>query len=314
MPVTRAVPFKTMGMLGILGLLCSQAVADVTPKPLDVEQIAPGVYVHQGTTVGFDQPDSDDIANIGFIVGERCVAVIDSGGSQRVGNGLRATLEATTPVPVCYLINTHVHPDHTLGNAVFAGGEVVFVGHERLPAAFEHNRQFFFQEYADALRTPNGVAGLIPPTLLVKDTLDLDLGGRIVRLFAHGPAHTDQDLSVLDLRTGTLWLGHLFVDRVPALDGSLRGWIRLTEDLQRIEAQRVVPGNGPMPQAWPSAAEPQLRYLRTLAADVRDILDQGGFLEDALRQAGAGEQDRWALFDQHHGANVTRVYTELEWE
>ena len=60
------------------------------------------------------------MANLGFVVGSRCVAVIDTGGTPAVGLALRAAVQRTTPLPVCYVINTHAHPDHMLGNIAFA--------------------------------------------------------------------------------------------------------------------------------------------------------------------------------------------------
>lgn len=86
---------------------------------LAVDELAAGVYVHRGAQLPLDVPGHDDIANIGFIVGSRCVAVIDTGGSARVGRALRATVRRRTSLPICYVINTHVHVDHVLGNEAF---------------------------------------------------------------------------------------------------------------------------------------------------------------------------------------------------
>lgn len=279
-----------------------------------LEEVASGVFVHQGVSVPFEDPRHDDVANIGFIVGEQCVAVIDSGGSLEIGRRLRASLREITDRAICYVINTHVHPDHTLGNAAFRNDSPQFVGHARLPAAFTHNERFFLENFAADLDGADSPEALVPPDVLVSDTLELDLGGRTLELTAHPPGHTDQDLSVFDRKTGTLWLGFLFVQRIPALDGSLTGWIRVLESLKSHPADRVIPGNGPAPARWPDAAAAQLRYLQALENEIRTILQDDGFLEDALAKAGSSERGRWLLFDQHHGSNVTRAYTELEWE
>lgn len=302
----------TSGVVGGI-LCCILPTAAVQAGDFNLSEVAPGVYVHQGVTVPFDHPQHDDIANIGFIVGTRCVAVIDTGGSLAIGRQLLAALRAVTDQPVCYVINTHVHPDHTLGNAALRDTGAHFVGHVNLPQAFVNNTAFFLSNFSKELEGADSAAVLIPPDTVVQDTLDLDLGGRMLHLQALPTAHTAQDLAVYDAATRTLWLGLLFVERIPALDGSLRGWIDVLHGWRATDAVLVIPGNGPLPAPWPAALAAQLGYLERLRDETQAVLDAGGFLEEALTTVGQDMRAQWLLFGQHHQSNVTRAYTELEW-
>lgn len=301
----------------VLAVLFAQAApADEDPAAdFGIEEIAPGNFVHRGLHVPFGDPHGDEIANIGFIVGEECVAVIDSGGSLRAGEALLRAIRQVTDLPVCYVINTHVHFDHLLGNLAFKDPHTEFVGHAELAGALAENREFFLEEFGEYLGQDPGPEAIVAPDILVENTLALDLGGREIVLKAWPAAHTYTDLTVLDSQTGTLWAGDLvFMERVPALDGSLKGWLAVMESMKEIPAKQVVPGHGPASAAWPQALEPQKRYLEALLDETRAAIRQGVFLDEAVENIGQGESDRWLLFDQHHRRNVIKAYTELEWE
>jgi glyoxylase-like metal-dependent hydrolase (beta-lactamase superfamily II) len=135
-----------------------------------------------------------------------------------------------------------------------------------------------------------------------------------LRLKAWRAAHTDNDLTVFDEPTQTLFAGDLvFVSHLPVLDGSISGWLTVLDDLARIPAQRVVPGHGPV-SPWPAAIEDERRYLQRIAGDVRASIKRGEPIAAAARQAGESERGAWNLFDESNARNATAAYSELEWE
>ena len=153
--------------------------------------VADGDYAHFGQVALASQVNGGDIANIGVIVGQQAVAVVDTGGSVKVGQELLAAIRGITNKPVRYVINTHEHPDHIFGNAAFSNN-VTFVGHHNLPAEMFKRGEYYLHSFRDILG-PEAIeqVRIVAPTLLVADQMTLDLGDRRVRLTAwsSGRAH-----------------------------------------------------------------------------------------------------------------------------
>ena len=72
--------------------------------------MAPGVFVHAGLHEEFSPANAGGIANLGFVVGGRSVAVVDSGGSRSQGAALLEAVRQRTALPVSHVVNTHRPP------------------------------------------------------------------------------------------------------------------------------------------------------------------------------------------------------------
>ncbi|ARE39101.1 SoxH protein [Rhodovulum sp. P5] len=281
---------------------------------LDLQEIAPRLWVHKGAIAEPDRVNGGDVSNIAVVIGDASVAVIDTGSARWMGESLWRAVRARTKLPVSHVILTHMHPDHVFGASVFDGARVV--GHAGLARALA-DRQANYLESLASLIGADRLIGTAPPDidLAIDGKMEIDLGGRVLELSTWPTAHTGNDLTVVDRVSGTLLAGDLVFDgHIPALDGSVTGWQAVLEQMAGQPPVRVVPGHGGPVLPWPAGGAATARYLGVLAADTRAAIADGLRLGAAVERIAQGERDYWQLFDAFNARNATVAYTELEWE
>jgi quinoprotein relay system zinc metallohydrolase 2 len=298
-----------------IGLVMAFVAGSAFSAPLPMNEIADGVYVHIGTHGDFDKNYHGDMANVGFIVGANSVAIIDTAGSYKVGAQLREAVRAVTQLPIRYVINTHIHPDHIFGNSAFVQDKPEFIGHHNLPSTLSQNHESLMRALKDVLGIDANGSEIILPTKVVENTLDIDLGDRKLHLQVWPKSHTNTDLTVLDEKTKTFWTGDLlFITKTPSLDGDLKGWISVTEAFRVVQAKITVPGHGDPTKDKNGMLDKQNAYLNLLLKDVRAAIKNGVDMRQAIETAAQAEKPNWVLFDLINRRNVNNAYPQLEWE
>jgi glyoxylase-like metal-dependent hydrolase (beta-lactamase superfamily II) len=259
---------RTSLLLIPLLLLASNVHAELT-------KLSDNVYAYVGSSDA--SPSHSFAANAGIVIGSDSVLVVDTLISAKEGERFLADIRKVTPKPIKYVVNTHTHLDHALGNCVFAklGATVVSQVADRDYLAASGAR--IIENAGHYGLTAEEMAGteIALPTLAFGDKLEIDLGGERVILLHPAPSHTAGSLVVLIPRQKLLFAGDiLFTDFHPFLaDGDFAGWEKSLDALLALDVERIVPGHGPL------SGKPDLlamkEYLVLFDKSVRELAAQG---------------------------------------
>ncbi len=208
-----------------------------------IQQIAEGAWAMVTSAIG---PEGGG-PNAGIIQAGHEVILVDTLISLTPARELLAAIKELTGQSPTFVINTHPHADHVNGNQVFAPPAKII--------AHENVREFLVREgraiidrflqgrpaYAEDLKD----ARIVPPDIAFRDSLELDFGGRTVKIVHPGKAHTLGDSFVYLPESKVLFAGDLLFNHIiPPITGSSTGWIEAIEQLEKLDIETVVPGHG----------------------------------------------------------------------
>ena len=140
------------------------------------------------------------------------------------------------------------------------------------------------------------------------------MGNRKLFLKSHPTSHTYADATVYDLKTKTFFVGDLVQDeRLPTMDGLTKEWIKLLDEIEKVDFKIMVPGHGKI-QTDNAALKKTKTYLQVLYNDVIDALKKDIPAEKVIEIAAKSEKNKWLLFDLVNPGNVVRTFMRYEWE
>ena len=145
--------------------------------------------------------------------------------------------------PILYVINTHYHQDHTFGNGVFSKlGATIMAQRLKAPGGLANAKDYGL--------TPEDMAGteIAYPDMNFTGRMHLDLGGLGVELIYFSPSHSTGSILVHVPEEKAVFAGDiLFTDFHPYMaDGDLAGWQQSLDFLASLDADRIIPGHGPL--------------------------------------------------------------------
>jgi glyoxylase-like metal-dependent hydrolase (beta-lactamase superfamily II) len=217
----------------VLGVGAQPALAqniDFAKLELQTVKVADGLYVLMGGPAQ---------GNIAVSIGSDGVFLVDTMYGQ-MHEKIVAAVRALTPQPIRYIVNTHLHGDHTAGNAAMAKLGATIISHENMRARM-----------AAAANAPP--AGTLP-LLTYPDSLTLRINGEEIQIYHPAPAHTDGDSIVYFRRANVVHVGDIPASlRYPNIGvddgGSVDGMMAAARQLKTIVKPdtKIIPGHlGPI--------------------------------------------------------------------
>jgi len=281
------------------------------PKPV-VEKISDRVYALIAPAELPNARNHGYIANSAVIIGDVGVILVDTGFSEAIGRHIKQTIETITDKPVTHIINTHDHGDHTLGNGVFAGAEII--SSTQCKALVERSAY----EWMSLLETMTGetiprTAPVVATTTYAAGTsTPITLQGVDMVIQVPQASHSASDLMVYLPDDKVLIAGDIAVNTlIPNFrDAHVAAWIDTLAVITTMPIAVIVPGHGTLMNIDDvNALHAQVQTLYNVIetgynhdltdSEIRDMLDLAWWR-------------RMNHFDELMGGNISRVYLEVE--
>jgi len=252
------------------------------------------------------------MVNSVLIVGDTGAIVVDTGFTDEIGAMLAKQFAKLTDKPIRYVINTHHHGDHTLGNVAFPDARIL---------SSEECRKLALQYGPDWLAIIEGIAGRkFPNTQVLTASITypqnsksaLTIEGIKMLFWVPQAAHTLGDMMIWLPDDQVLLSGDVMVHQVtPSFrDARLKEWIQTLHEVQSLPVKTIVPGHGPLMSKQDAAAMHQrmASLYDGIAAGVKE-----GLTDSEIRQKlDLTEWKKLHNFDEQMGANINKAYLEIE--
>ena len=253
--------------------------------------------------------------NVGLVAGSEGLMVVDTNATPALGRDALDAVRRISPAPVLAVVNTHLHFDHTFGNAAFTAPGTELISHEAAASALlEHAAEVREAAAEDPDPRTDDLLGVEPvvPDRTFSSALALDLGDRAVELVHPGRGHTDGDIVVRVPDADVLFAGDLVEESaarsaVPGFGSDCypMDWPATLDLVLGLTGAgtRIVPGHGaPVDQDF---VHEQRSALGVVAETIRDLVTRG------VPEVQALEAADWPYPREELANAVRRGYEQL---
>jgi glyoxylase-like metal-dependent hydrolase (beta-lactamase superfamily II) len=224
--------------------LAAQTLPPPYVKPEGLRQLTAHVHVIPDNSVPL-------VPNVGIIVGERAVLVVDTGLGPANGAKVLAEAQKLARAKPLYLVVTHFHPEHDLGAQAFPATTKLIRSTDQIKDIAEFDLQL---AKIFASRSPVNAellkgAEYRKADITFERDYDVDLGGITAHLFAMDANHTRGDVAIWIAADRVLFSGDIAMKAQPAFASpysTVRQWLASLDRLEALKPAVIVPSHGPI--------------------------------------------------------------------
>lgn len=284
----------------------------ILPAP---KKISNHVYAWIGPLEGPSKENNGYRMNLVFVVGEKAVAVIDTGYTRAIASEMIAHIRNITQLPIKFVVNANSQPHRYMGNDVFREAGAQIIAHKESARRMERMGSNFVTAIENILEPPKGSVKIPKqPDVLTGDKHTLDLGGVKVELIHMGPAHTSAQLIAKIDKDKIIYASDLlYSQRLLAVlqDGNIENWIKAYDHLKQYEGYTFIPGHGD-PAPLSEFDFPTRSYLVLLYDHMTKMVEQGVDVQDAINKLDQSKYSKLVNYEQLAGRNASWAYLERE--
>lgn len=285
---------------------------DILPAPKKLSE-------HSYAWIGpYDPPNKKNMGyrmNMGFVVGSKAVAVIDSGYTPAMAEAMLKHIKSVTNVPVKYVINTNSQPHRFFGNSVFKNAGASIFAHKTEIARMKKSSADFVSGIERALELKKDSIKIpsLPDTGVIKKR-NINLGGVTIQIIPMPTNHTAASLIVNVPTDKIVFSGDvLYGGRLLAVlpISNTRSWLDSFDKLKKFGNVTFVPGHG-QPGKLSKFKKSTRDYLQLLYSHMSKALDNGVDLQDAINSLDQKKFSSLVNFKELSGRNASWAYLERE--
>jgi len=280
--------------------------------PLTPEKVGAITHCFFGAPEVMDERNNGNMVNSCFVNMGSSYLVCDSGPTYLYALQAYEKMKKIDNLPISYVVNTHVHDDHWLGNSYYKELGVKIIGSSEFSSETKveltrMQKRISPQAYKKTIQ--------VFPTIFVDDEKVLNINGKKVYIKSvNKKAHTNSDLLIYIPDEKIVFVGDLvFNDRLPSIrDGDLSGWLKSLDEVRAMDVKYIVGGHGKIVDR--TSIDMTYNYIKTLKNRVSVLLDDGVDIGDVVNMVNMKEYKNINFYDSIHRQNVEMVYRMLEWE